>query len=106
MCCGDAFVLQAPTELAGREQAADERWQRGRPPDLPQGLTRRTVAEVVLAIVVGIVIGVLAALGGLASVPVTDDGCLVDEATVCILPDIMTICREDGGDLRCLREPT
>lgn len=106
MSGGDAFVIQAATEIALREHALNERRQRGRPPDPGRGLPKRAVAEVVIAIVASAVITMMVAAGGLADLAVTDESCLLGQEAVCAPPDVLTICRDDGGRLHCVKEPT
>ena len=100
----NAFVIQAVNEMALRDHELQEKRKRARPPRV-RGLPSRTVAEVVAAIAASTVISLMVAAGGLAAVPVTDDGCLVGDTGPCTPPDPLTICRESGGQLRCLREP-
>jgi hypothetical protein len=106
MSGGDAFVIQAATEIAVREHVLNERRQRGRPPDPGRGLRKRTVAEVVVAIVASAVISLMVAAGGLSDLAVTDEACPVGQEAICAPPDVLTICRNDGGRLQCVKEPT
>lgn len=101
----NAFVIQAVNEMAMREHALHEKRQRGRPPRV-RSLPTRTVAEVVAAIVASTVIAVMVAAGGLADVPVTDEGCPLGQEAICVPPDVLTICREVGGQRYCVKEPT
>jgi hypothetical protein len=101
----NAFVIQAVNEMAMREHELNEKRQRGRPPRA-RGFPTRAIAEVVATIVASAVIALMVAAGGLAEVPVTDEGCLIGEAGLCTPPDVLTICREVGGQRQCVKEPT